>query len=209
MPRARKVQSPIMPPVRASDLRMLSGDCTERLRHAEWLWRAPLEEKPTIMAVDIGSTGAWAVLSPLGEFRCGTMMTESGRPDADDQWIDSLLEGLAHVDELAHVDAEGRSLSLLVVEDVFMAKSPAVHAALARLGGVAIGIGSAELALPAVRVQPISWQSQMLGRALRRDQGKAASLSRARQEFGDAVSSDHVADAALLAKWAWGLGARR
>lgn len=202
MPRARKVQSPIAPPVRASDLRMMVGDCTERLRHAEWLWRAPLEEKPTIMAVDIGSEGAWAVLSPTGEFRCGTILAERGG-DADGEWIDALCEGYNAIDELAHTDAEGRSLSLLVVEDVFMSKSPAVHASLARLGGVAIGIGVAELALPAVRISPTSWQSKMIGR-VPREQGKAASLARARQEFGALITSDHVADAALLAKWAWG-----
>lgn len=183
------------------------GDHTHRLRGADWAWRAS-PDKPMVVGVDIGKNSAVAVIGPKGQtvFRALPVLPTDTGVTAD--WCTQLWALLCEVrDEIAECDADGNPIGVVVIEDTWLGKDPQAHARLARTGGVVVGIAST-VYLPCVLVQPSSWQSAMIGK-LDRVTGKEASLRRARQEFGEAITSEHLADAALMAKWAWGLPARR
>jgi hypothetical protein len=187
-------------PWRAHELVELSGDATETLRGAEWLWRHPGAERPTIIALDIGKNTGAAILSrDYVEFSSYSQERRGLRREWCDFVAAVIDSGLEHAERRL-----GKPLALLVVEDAFVKDDVASAMELARLQGAAMAFADTA-GIPAVRVMPSSWQSAMLG-SLKREQGKAASLIRARAEFGIQIGNEHVADAALMGKWAFGYG---
>jgi hypothetical protein len=151
--------------------------------------------RPAVLAFDVGGEMGWASLSEGFGFHCGTI--DRGVKQLDEEWVRSVRSRVHWADSRS----EGEQL-VVVVEDVFFGKNVSVLAHLARYVGAVIAL-AAQLGVPSVRVRPHSWQSAVLGK-VPRAQGKALSLARARILFGDAVTSEHESDAALLAYFARG-----
>jgi len=200
--RVRGADVPALRTVHARTLRTMVGDVTDQVRGASWGWWDPSGERVSVLAIDIGKSAGWCVIGERGEVAHGEFST-GGPNSVTGPWLHGLEMAIDELEGIASIDENGNSSSLLVVEDVFLKHDPATHAALARMQGVAIGMAYEIAQLPALRVSPISWQSKMLGPKLERAAGKKASLERARREFGDAIKSEHMADAALMAKWVW------
>jgi hypothetical protein len=188
-------------PATLEDLIEMSGDQTERLRRAEWMWRKAGARKPCVLAMDLATHGGWASIDREGRFNSGTLRAGPG-PTITEAWADQVHELLFGVD---HLD-------LVVVEDVFVSPGFAGGGATAcaRLGGGAITIASV-LTLPVVRVMASTWQPKMLGKREKdpatgrtRKHGKERSVALARALFGNQIEDDNEADAALLCRWAWG-----
>lgn len=187
--------------VTAAELSQLRGDVTDRLADAEWAWRAPLADRPAILAFDCGKDTGWACINANG-FACGGFRSHTGGP-GDDGWADELEGKVGSF-------AEGVSTApaaLVVVEDVFLARGPKMNPA--TMAGIAYYVGAviheaARWQLPVLRVKPSEWQSKMVGGKRAREQGKLLSIDVARQHYGAAIRNDHMADAALLAAFARG-----
>lgn len=187
--------APTLPTVHARELRGMSGDVTKHIGHLAWGWHLPGAERPAILAIDTGAVTGWAMFRNDGRFvRGGEIRTADSRIDT--KWVSALAE-------VFHDFLELVGPGLVVVEDVFMLRNVKTLAHLAMYVGAVVAL-AADNELPALRIQPPTWQSTILGKAARshgkhrRDQGKAVSLARARSEFGDSITSDHQADAALL-----------
>jgi hypothetical protein len=180
----------------------LRGFAPLPLRGAQWAWQNPAEERPTVLAVDIGSSLGWCVLSPVGHVTIGSSVGETKNPALTDRMVVEIQRAASSAAEQSTWTDKGR-LALLVVEDVFM-RDPATHAALSRIQGATIALAMAAGIPCAVRVMSVSWQSKMIGKNLRA-LGKEASITRARMEFGPKIANEHEADAALMCLWAWGV----
>lgn len=170
------------------------GDVTDLLGPAPWPWQGLFAKayggRPEVLALDPGAVTGWARLGRAG-YSGGQLSWDVGK-------VAELLEDF------------GRSTRgvqrLLVVEDAFVAHNwVSAFTLCRRVGGV---LWAAErLEVPTVRVMASSWQSKLLvsaGGRRNREQGKAQSLLVARQTVSGAITTDHAADAALLAVWARG-----
>lgn len=207
-PRPRVVDVPtkplprLTPPTSTDDLRRLSGDVTHLLSPALGRrpgWYATPRDVPYVLAVDVGATTGWATIAPNGAIDAGELVD---RHQLGDEWSYALAARVRR----AYLDARELGAALVVVlEDCFLHTehpNPQATISLARrigfVAGVAIG-----LRVPTWRVPARSWQSRLIGR-LPRDAGKARAVERVAEITGDWPSSDHVADAILLAIYARG-----
>lgn len=203
--RVRGADLPALRTVHARDVRRMSGDVTESVRGASWGWWNPDGERISVLAIDIGKHAGWCVIDEVGISYHGEFKTRGGT-EPDDAWIKGVSNAITVLDDVASIDSDGVSSSLFVVEDVFLKNDVSALAALARKQGVATGVAYEIMQLPVIRVAPISWQSKMLGPKHLRAAGKRESIARARAEFGEIIANEHMADAALMAKWVWGGG---
>lgn len=184
-------------------LRALVGDITDTALKdgAGWL-KDPRLAKPAVLAFDPGATTGWARLTRSHGYMGGSL-TRDGKPFL--QTVDDLLTGM-------FVLGGSTEPRLVVVEDVFLYQpkdadgkarsNPKTLSAMARNVGAIIALATLR-GLPVWRVLATSWQSKLLGK-IRREQGKKLSVAKARALFGASISSDHQADAALLALYARG-----
>jgi hypothetical protein len=189
-------------PVLAVEISAFPGDATDYVGKRPLAWHLdPREDRPNILAIDVGKTTGWAILHRPGSPR---IVPTKGALEAVGSFVGRGVIDRKWCSEIALATSDLRFIPghhLVVVEDVFLhpnpkKSNPVTMAHLAYYVGAVIALAE-RLDLPTLRVPASTWQSKLLGR-IRRDQGKRLSLLRARQEFGGAITNEHVADAALL-----------
>lgn len=188
------------PPVTCSELHRWVGDVTGALEDRPFAWHVdPRAETPAVLAFDCGRETGVALVSPMGKLLLSFLVLGGNRIEQD------LTTGIDKAIEAAKQRTNAHEL-LLVVEDVFVLRgkraNPLTMARLAYYVGAVLAAG-ARAGVPCMRVYPTTWQSRLLGK-IRRDQGKAMSLRVARARFGPTITTDHQADAALLALYVRG-----
>jgi hypothetical protein len=186
-------------PLPLADLLRHEGDATKHIGDRPFAWHVdPRAERPDVLAFDLAAEGGWFFLGAQRR-ASGPVIAREARIDA--AWsaeIDACLER-------AVASSKDWSRLLVVVEDTHLgsaARTPLAFAAVTRYGA-AVSTLCAQRRLTCIRVPAQAWQSRVLGK-IRRDQGKTLSLAKARSMFGGAITSDHVADAALLALYVRG-----
>lgn len=199
-----------------NDIGNLWGDLTGELeaRGAAWKSFAP-GPRPRIVAVDPGGTTGWAIVDPDGDVEFGMF---PGKEALCPRWQVGLEELFAKVNQ------DQETPTLVVVEDAYLdagylkskrADRPPRGPFDAGVGGSpttlrvlgyrigAVATMAAANRLPVWRVLASVWQSAMIGH-VRREQGKALSMAKAKDLTGKFFVSDHEADATLLGLWAHG-----
>lgn len=181
--------------VTLDDLLRHDGDATKHYDVAPCMWHLnPTLPRPDVLSLDLAAAGGWFYLG--AKYRAaGEVNAKEARIDR--AWTTTIAERLTWSSNRAGVD--GQRL-LVVVEDTHLgsaARTPLAFAAVTRYGA-AVAALCAERGLTMIRVPAQAWQTRVLGK-IRRDQGKELSLAAARRRFGSSITSDHVADAALLA----------
>lgn len=173
-------------------LGMVAGDISDLDLVLEWMV-SPLAPAPAVLAFDVGKTIGWARFdaTPPGPFKSYQVGEHRLNGGVSHAFTGMLLERITDL-----CQRNPASPKLVVVEDVFMGKNAATQAHLAYYVG-AVLYAAASRGLPAIRVAPSTWQSKMIGK-VRRAQGKKLSLLRARATFPYPITSDHMADAALM-----------
>lgn len=156
------------------------GDVTDAVMGRPWAWRTPgwRGARPTVLAIDPGSTSGWAWIDGLDY--------KGGARDWSAPWFAA---------ELAK-----RSPAIVVVEDSYLGNNALTFQRLAWNVGAVRGLVETA-GCRCVRVSPPTWQSVMLGGKRERESGKARSLDIAKRRVSGLVRSDHESDAALMALW--------
>ena len=207
-------------PLTVDDLPSLVSDVSARfvgIPPAWWDHGAPA--RPAVLAFDVGKRGAVALVrQPSKTFvhpPCAAYLeTLVDKGDLSPAWIASVRDALRMLRDSVRFGF-ARS-ALVLVEDVFLGReSPNVQSMLTicRRVGAIVTLASAH-GFPVARVMSASWQSRMIGSIPRvegvplasgekRAWNKAQSFAVAREMFGNRVDGEHVADAALLAAWAY------
>lgn len=187
-------------PLDLAELLKRDGDVTKYLGDRPFAWHVdPRCERPDVLALDIAAEGGW--------FFLGAKRRLAGEVNAKEARVDGAW--CMAIDTIVHrardaVYEDGTKL-LVVVEDTHLGsahRTPLAFAAVTRYGG-AIAMVCADQGATMIRVPAQAWQSRVLGK-IRRDQGKTLSVATARHRFGGAITSDHVADASLLALYVRG-----
>lgn len=182
-------------PIALDEIAALDGDVTKRIGDRPLAWHVdPRVARPDVLALDLAAAGGW--------FHLGASYRAAGEVYADEAridraWTETIISRLVWSANRAGLD--GQKL-LVVVEDSHLgsaARTPLAFAAVTRYGA-AVAALCAERALPMMRVPAQAWQSRVLGK-IRRDQGKTLAVAVARRRFGGLITTDNVADAALLA----------
>jgi len=177
------------------ELLRLAGDVTKHVGDRPFAWQVdPRVTRPDVLAFDLAAEGAYAYLGARHR-AAGDVHAPEAR--IDQGWAARIVALLTWAVERSATD--GQRL-VVVVEDTHLgsaARTPLAFAAVTRYGA-AVAALCAERGLAMVRVPAQAWQSRILGK-IRRDQGKQLSVAVARRRFGGLITTDHVADAALLA----------
>jgi hypothetical protein len=189
-------------PIGLAELLTHEGDATKHLGDRPFAWHVdPRAERPDVLAFDLAAEGGW--------FYLGAVRREAGIIDAANARIDGpWSRRVQSVVERGRLLADMSERKLLVIaEDTHLGsaqRTPYAFAAVTRYGaGVAFACAQAGLTM--IRVPAQTWQSRILGK-IRRDQGKVMSMKVAQSNFGGSITSDHIADASLLALWVRGRG---
>lgn len=215
---ARRLDAALIPPVTLAELPRLAGDVTDRFRDAAIAWWGEGLRRPAIVAFDVGRVGGYAVVDQ----HAGAARLVSCGPIVDLQEL-----GIAWCREVARVisTVPRDNGALVVIEDTFVGsrRKPkdgeqrglgdvATAARLSRRVG-AIAALATWYGLPSRRVLSAQWAPKMIGsipKAMKdtassrpnRAAGKALSYALACKLYPTAlVTSDHIADAILLARF--------
>jgi len=198
MTAARATRPP--PPVTLDELLERDGDVTKHVGDRPFRWHIDRRETPPdVLAFDLAAKGAYFY---LGASYRSAGVVNANEARIDSAWTTTVRLALKFAANRAGLD--GTRL-LVACEDTNLgsaARTPLAFAAVTRYGA-ALAALCADERITMVRVVASDWQRRVLGR-FPREQGKELSLARARAEFGTAITSNDVSDAALLALYVRG-----